>query len=842
MLAKTKKLLISLCAVTSSACMLGFVSHVAKPTTVSATTDGQTTVLSNSAEAWDKLDINAGSDATKSDMAVDHVAWNGFNGNTYMMAQFTGKNAPTFVFRANNAYNFVDVTGAGYTNGSVSGWGGGVTVASSEISSDMDTRNKAVYFTAGLHTNASHTTLGALAGTSGTGLGMANYDDDTTYIMVAGVTGTGTAANSLTFRVNTFVVEGDSLTRGESLTWTYGNAHGATGSYAAIYPNIDSGSNIDPARISFSYEAPATSVNALVNNLSDTYAYKDDLQKLLLPGSTASIGTEVTWDAMDIYGGESNKAQSDDTVENAAWSGFSGDTYMAVQFTGKNVPNFVFRANNAYDFVDVTNVNYTNGSVSGWGGGVTIASTYIGDAANGTLRPRNGGVYYAAGLHSGASVALLGASTGAGLGMATLDVDTTYIMIVGVTGAGTAANSLTFHSKIFMVNADGSLTTGGNTSWTYGSAHGAVGSYAAIYPNILWGETENDPKQITFSYAQPATDINTLVSNLDDGYPYKVQLMKALGVPATVTVQDGKGETVDTANVVIGNEYVLPEHEEEGFIGWSYDGKLYAEGAAITVTGNMPVTARILDAEMEGTASIRVSATVDEYGGLRFPVKVKTSELAALGEDIKVYGQIMPTDEIEGTYDIGETGADSGELVNFVVEGEYTVYYITFTNVLYSNYNRQFSALAYAEVAVEGGETRTVIGEATRSVYNVAVAAYNDTEEYEKLDTAQQAVLDGYLKSTINLTYDEDGTTLKVATTEDGLPATFDRGYTLKAQDVGDTMVTLTIEIELEARLYQNNKDGLPHIPLTIWGSEGATRIVAPITQSYEGGVLKLVF
>jgi hypothetical protein len=503
-----------------------------------------------------------------------------------------------------------------------------------------------------------------------------------------------------------------------------------------------------------------------------------------------------------------------------------------VQFTGKNAPNFIFRANAAYGFVDVTGAKYTNGSVSGWGGGIGFMNTYIPDG-----RARDGVMYHTAGVHASTSIALTNPAytSGVGLGMAALDSNKTYIQLVGLTDA------CTLQVKTFVVNADGTLTKGVDTSATLASS-GAVGSTLAIYPNIIGlGTKENSPEQITFSYAKPATTLKDLVNQLDKGYPYKAELKKALGVPATVTAKDSAGETVASGEVAIGGEYTLPENGEQGFIGWNYEGKLYAAGDKIMVNGDTTVTARVLQASMEGKAAIRVAATAEQYGGIRFPVKVKTSELTALGDNIKLYGQIIPNDMIDGSYDVGEKDAMQIELTNSIVEGEYTVYYITLTNILYSNYNRQFSALAYATVQTDGGVTTVVIGSGTRSVYEVAVAAYNDTAEYEKLSSNGKAVLKEYIDSTIVLTVEENGV-YAVATTEDGLAATHERGYQITAQETSASKVTLTVAVTLAARLYEKNADGLPHIPLTVYVNGEATRIVTPTTQSYTDGVLTLVF
>ena len=185
---------------------------------------------------------------------------------------------------------------------------------------------------------------------------------------------------------------------------------------------------------------------------------------------------------------------------------------------------------------------------------------------------------------------------------------------------------------------------------------------------------------------------------------------------------------------------------------------------------------------------------------------------------------MIPTDMIDGAFDLNEQGAQDIVLSNSVaLEDGYTYYYITLTNVIYSNYNRAFSARAYAKITYANEETANVATaydamNNSRSVYDVAVAAYNDGEEAD-------GVLAQYIGYTVNLSYSvsADGEyTLSVVDTEDDMANAALRKYSIVSQSVttaeGVTGVTVTVQLtDLPATL------SLEQVPVTVW-AEGAAK------------------
>ena len=92
---------------------------------------------------------------------------------------------------------------------------------------------------------------------------------------------------------------------------------------------------------------------------------------------------------------------------------------------------------------------------------------------------------------------------------------------------------------------------------------------------------------------------------------------------------------------------------------------------------------------MEDGAAVRLSSAKNYYGGIRFTIKADSEILNKYTEQIKVFGMIVPTDDItDGAFDgVGEK-PETKELTEYTTKEGLNVYYITLTNVLYTNYNR----------------------------------------------------------------------------------------------------------------------------------------------------------
>ena len=273
---------------------------------------------------------------------------------------------------------------------------------------------------------------------------------------------------------------------------------------------------------------------------------------------------------------------------------------------------------------------------------------------------------------------------------------------------------------------------------------------------------------------------------------------------------------------VAGDGFELLAVEDKGFIGYTYNGKLYKAGDVIESEEDITVAVNYLTMAMEDGASIRIAETETEYGGIRFTVAVNAEELAALGENVTLTGVIIPTDKIDGAFDINEAGATTVALTNYVEKDGNNLYRIALVNVLYSNYNRAFSAIAYATVTYADGTTATFATaynalENSRSIYQVAVEA-NASGKY-----AGSKVLAEYVGYTVNVQVTEGVVSAYAVEGTEALVK-----YTVSGT-VEEGVATLTVTFtDLPARLI--SADGTPHVPVIVWVDGTPTRVAAYVS------------
>ena len=200
-------------------------------------------------------------------------------------------------------------------------------------------------------------------------------------------------------------------------------------------------------------------------------------------------------------------------------------------------------------------------------------------------------------------------------------------------------------------------------------------------------------------------------------------------------------------------------------------------------------------------------------------------------------GLIIPTDLIEGEFDIQESQAREIVLENMVAKDDgYTYGYITLTNIKYQNYNRAYSAKAHCDITYADGRIvayETAYSEElnSRSIYQVAVAAWN------KNDSRDSTVLREYLNNTVNIAAMENGDAGCTFTTEhenDGL-VNYQRAYAIAEQsyDAVTGNVTLVLEIKVANRLQVDGEK--PCIPITVWIGETSIRVSVTIDGYVEG-------
>lgn len=755
---------------------------------------------------WDKVYATAGVAEN-----VDYLEFDGLSGDTWFMLEFTGQSVPNFALNAKNAYST-------WNQESQSNAGVFATFSDELSWASFKAVNS-------LNTTTGHWTT--VNGSSSMPLGIAYLNNATKYVMIFGFDKDGGTNNADNIYYYLYSVSDTG-----TLTKIWGGLlvenlalPDAGGTKAVIYPHIRNNSNTDydtySPKITFNYIAPQQSLSELVNSVTEHHAYRAQLETLLAEEAMYNYSTQTL-----KISSNSSHTVTDKTAEAISFNGFDGDTYMLVDFVGQNAPNFAFNATTVYfDFslADAKTAAAGNMIWNAWG----------------NLKFTNG--------HGGGGAEYFNQSTGTadgvqGFGQARFVAGTKYV-VIGAYDKEDSGITMTYY--IFTVATDGTVTEARpSVSTTHPRMAEATGDKAVIYPYIGAGLSST---KTTFNLVNPADTMQGLLANIPDTCAYKQSLSDYFVSSYTVTVQDEKGEEITTASVKDGDTYTLPTSDLANFVAWEIGGKLYKENTAITVTGDVTVKAVCFDFALEDGASIRISSTTEYHGGLRFTVKANTAQLNALGAT--VYGFVLPTDSISGELDITDA-TNATELENSVTDGDYTIYYITLTNVLYSNYNRAFSAMAYVELTLADETTMTVqtaydAEKNSRCLYDIAVDAYNDTAEYSKYTNDQKKVVTDYINSTVNLIKIDDDT-YQVATVEDGLTAEYARGYTVvTTHDAVNERLVFTITITIDSKLISTS-DNLPHVPVTVWASDGNGGYVAErmsvTVQSYTDGVAILFF
>ena len=186
-------------------------------------------------------------------------------------------------------------------------------------------------------------------------------------------------------------------------------------------------------------------------------------------------------------------------------------------------------------------------------------------------------------------------------------------------------------------------------------------------------------------------------------------------IPATVTfsVEASKVTLKDMAGNVIAEQDVVGELElpvidrEKTFIAYkTADGKLYKQGDVITISGDVVVT--LIEADVEFIDKVDIRLSNDEFGGLRYGVKVLTAEFNALQQ-----AGISFTTKIDGV---------EVAIATTVEEGEYTIVYIAKKDIASEKFNTNISA----EVVVEYESGESAIASKDANLYELASARYDE--------------------------------------------------------------------------------------------------------------------
>lgn len=259
--------------------------------------------------------------------------------------------------------------------------------------------------------------------------------------------------------------------------------------------------------------------------------------------------------------------------------------------------------------------------------------------------------------------------------------------------------------------------------------------------------------------------------------PYINSLTMSTSTTGTVTVSDPSLNmnsvpyklTLDGIDEIYTSQIYLPDVNPVDynmdncvFVGWTTEkdfsnitsSNLYNVGARMLVNSDKTLYPVWLEFNMESGAAVR--ATVGS-SGLRYTVNVDKDIYAAwttAGIILEVGSILAPTDYLADTaltHDLG-----SGRYIQNVTEKwqvENAVYTSAFTNISYDQYGRQFSARGYLKIKFKSGSkyvyTTYNAGDHSRSIYDVATAAYND-------GYSNNAVVKSYVNDVADIVIDSD--------------------------------------------------------------------------------------
>ena len=218
------------------------------------------------ATTLNKIETDGAGGATN----VQSVAFDGLDGDTWFMVQFTGNNAPNFAVRSTEQF----ATWGEATVGNNAGM---------FITNSSYENQRSINLYRGSDMN-SGTRRARIDGTMGVGAGNECFDSSKNYIMIIGYTQNASVSTSADVTCYIFEINADgtlTLLINKTATGTY--AYNAlTGTKAVIYGNIGVTDNqLGPDSVTFTYATPKATLEELIGGVADTYQYKAALKTSL---------------------------------------------------------------------------------------------------------------------------------------------------------------------------------------------------------------------------------------------------------------------------------------------------------------------------------------------------------------------------------------------------------------------------------------------------------------------------------------------------------------------------------------------------------------------------------
>lgn len=319
-----------------------------------------------------------------------------------------------------------------------------------------------------------------------------------------------------------------------------------------------------------------------------------------------------------------------------------------------------------------------------------------------------------------------------------------------------------------------------------------------------------------------------------------------------ITVKDLSGASVVTHSVKQGENYTFAtiEDREKSFIAYKdSQGKLYNVGDSVMLSADAEYTLVEANIQIDSKVSVRLFNNENGYGGLRYTATISKTDYEAIkNPGVKLYGAIIPTDLVDGTFDCNEAGVNATEITQdaIVEDGSNALGYFTMTDIKLYNFNREFSGMAYLEVTYKDGDKGYVqTSSVSASIYDLAVDAYAAHKQAETTSSVglyganNVAILEHYIKSVVDLTY--NGTNVSV-TEETGTGLTAD--YTISGNaTISEGTVTVQIDVENSSLKDLISDGALPVSVILRNGSNpNAYQSVIVTSRSLSGNVLTITF
>lgn len=185
------------------------------------------------------------------------------------------------------------------------------------------------------------------------------------------------------------------------------------------------------------------------------------------------------------------------------------------------------------------------------------------------------------------------------------------------------------------------------------------------------------------------------------GAPSTVSAYVTVNVKANVvTLKDMAGNELGTQEVVDSIELPTIEREKTFIAYKAEDGKLYKQGETVAIAGNATFT--LIEADVEILEEVAIRLSNDEFGGLRFGVKILTADYVALQQ--------------AGVNFATKIAGETVNLVPATQDADYSIAYFAKTDIEAEDFNTDINA----EIVVTYDSGASTVVSATANICEIA--------------------------------------------------------------------------------------------------------------------------